>query len=81
MPAHSPQIVSDTTLTDIYAFVHQREAGRAPAAQAAAPAGRVEHDAVTGLQRRSGERWLGCNYHAIGEHAQHCAGQHTAMAW
>ena len=42
MPAHSPQIVSDTTLTDIYAFVHQRQAGQQPAAQAAAPAGRVD---------------------------------------
>ena len=43
MPAHSPQIVSDTTLTDIYAFVHQRQAGQPSAtAQAAAPPGRVE---------------------------------------
>ena len=42
MPAHSPQIVSDTTLTDIYAFVHQRQAGQPAAAPAAAPPGRVE---------------------------------------
>ena len=44
MPPHSVQVVSDASLTDIYAFVHQRPAGQAPAAQAsaAAPAGRVE---------------------------------------
>lgn len=42
MPAHSPQIVSDTTLTDIYAFVHQRQAGQPAAAPAPAPAGRVD---------------------------------------
>jgi mono/diheme cytochrome c family protein len=42
MPAQSAQVVSDATLTDMYAFVHERQAGQAPAAQAAAPAGRVE---------------------------------------
>jgi mono/diheme cytochrome c family protein len=40
MPPQSAQVVSDASLTDIYAFVHQRQAGQAPAA--AAPAGRVE---------------------------------------
>ena len=42
MPPHSLQIVSDTTLTDIHAFVHQRSAGQPPAPQAAAPPGRVD---------------------------------------
>ena len=42
MPPQSAQVVSDATLTDIYAFVHQRQAGQPPAAQAAAPPGRVE---------------------------------------
>ena len=43
MPPQSAQVVPDATLIDIYAFVHQRQAGQAPAAQAAAaPPGRVE---------------------------------------
>ena len=44
MPPQSVQVVPDATLVDIYAFVHQRQAGQAPAAQgsAAPPPGRVE---------------------------------------
>ena len=44
MPPQSPQMVPDASLVDIYAFVHQRQAGQAPAVQAsaAAPPGRVE---------------------------------------
>ncbi|HEY6362242.1 MAG TPA: c-type cytochrome [Vicinamibacterales bacterium] len=44
MPPLGAQVVSDASLMDIYAFVHQRPAGQAPAApaSAAAPKGRVE---------------------------------------
>jgi mono/diheme cytochrome c family protein len=44
MPPQPPQVVSDASLTDIYAFVHQRGPGQPAAAQASAPApaGNVE---------------------------------------
>jgi mono/diheme cytochrome c family protein len=43
MPPHPPQAVSDASLTDIYAYVHQKTAAPAAAAQASqgAPAGDV----------------------------------------
>jgi mono/diheme cytochrome c family protein len=42
MPPHSPQVVSDASLTDIHAFVHARSTGQPPAAQATPPPGRVD---------------------------------------
>ena len=43
MPPHSAQVVSDASLIDMYAFVHQKTAAPAAGAQAsAAPPGRVE---------------------------------------
>jgi ubiquinol-cytochrome c reductase cytochrome c subunit len=41
MPPHPPQVVSDTALADIYAFVHQKTAAPAAAQTSAAPAGDV----------------------------------------